>query len=70
MKFPAFIKTILEYITLKKFGPSMSKYAQQYNLPSRKLTRKLAREKRKLAFEKRERTRKLAAEKGKYKPVK
>ena len=58
MKFPAFIKTILEYITLKNFGPSMSKYAQQYNLPSRKLARKLAREKRK-------RTRKLAAEKRK-----
>ena len=58
MKIPAFIKSTLEFIIPKNFGPSMSKYAQQYNLPSRKLARKLAKEKRK-------RTRKLAAEKRK-----
>jgi len=43
MKFPGFMKSFLKMIIPKGWGPSMSKYAQQYNLPSRKLTRKLAR---------------------------
>lgn len=47
MKTPVVIKGILKSIIPKNFGPKMSKYAQQYNLPSRKLARKRAAEKRK-----------------------
>jgi len=47
MKGLGFIKTILKMFDLEgNFGPRMSKYAQQYNLPSRKAARRLAREKR------------------------
>ena len=48
MKFPGFMKSFLKVVIPKGWGPRMSKYAQQYNLPSRKLTRKLTR--RKLAL--------------------
>ena len=47
MKGLGFIKTILKIFDPKgKSGPRMTKYAQQYNLPSRKAARRRAREKR------------------------
>ena len=46
MKFPGFLKSLLKMVVPSGWGPKMSKYAQQYNLPSRKLTRKLAKGKR------------------------
>jgi len=45
MKFPGFMKSFLNMVIPKGSGPRMSKYAQQYNIPYRKLTRKLARKK-------------------------
>jgi hypothetical protein len=50
MKGLGFVKRLLDIIypkgDYKSVGPRMSKYAQQYNLPSRKAARRAAIEKR------------------------